>query len=397
MFFIRHPNLLREHLPGYAQETPQAQALLNKLIFAAPIHYHRTGYAFPRQWFSQIGSSKTSFYRLNDKYELFEPLGYWSSDLAMCWAPNPIVYELQSLSRYYRCRLYERKGKRERLAHQLPKSKCVGGVQLPLLVPVDVGALDHFITVGWHQMDAKRPELWYGYAAMLRAYATTEQAPGLLPVNYRQIPNGRVCGVGANVQNAHRDLRAALLNNCTDYDLVNAHFCILAQQPGYWPTIEEYVENTPEIRQFLMQTFGVSKKAVKDSLLALINGAGEDGELVTILGDKASAFFNYWWVVELRREIKALRKDLAPRKKIANVLMGIEHQLLRAATWDCDVLVPYFDGAVMARDYNTSAMEENVMNTTGYKIKIKKEKIQYEFPHRQKEREDWGNPVQEAA
>ena len=397
MFFIRHPNLLSEHLPGYANETPQAQALLAKLIFAAPIHYHRTGYAFPRQWFSQIGSSKTSFYRLNDKYELFEPLGYWASDLAMCWAPNPIIYELQSLSRYYRCRLYERTGKRDQLARDFKKTRTVGGLKLPSLVPVDVTALDHFAEHGWQRMDSEKPELWQGYAATLRTYTNTEQAPGLLPVDYRQIPNGRVCGVGTNPQNVHRDLRAALLNQCFDYDLVNAHFCILAQQPGYWPTIEDYVENTTEIRQFLMQTFGVSKKAVKDSLLALINGAGEDGELVNILGEKASAFFNYWWVVDLRREIKELRKQIAPRKKIANVLMGIEHELLRAATRDCDVLVPYFDGAVMAHDYETSAMEENVMNTTGYRIKIKKEKIRYEFPHRQKEREDWGNPVPQAA
>ncbi|WP_018949504.1 hypothetical protein [Thioalkalivibrio sp. ALMg11] len=357
MYYIHDPEYASDCLPGFKQE---AKHLLSKILFGAPLHYDIPGrYAFPRSFFKAEGHSKDTFYRINDRLNLFEPCG-GSYAGAFPWCETENAERLRE--EYPPAPLWENNRR------AVLKPQRVGGLSLPPAVAISTPAL--FIYDGWKSLEANNA-FWRSQANKIHRVSANTTKPGHLPTKYRQGQHGRVFGVGLNIQNQKKELRSALLAGQFNYDFQNAFFSIAAQL-GHYPAFAEYAEAPQAVRESLARELGCTPKSVKQALLALMNGATPYGPaLRDTLGASVWAFYNHAFVRRLRQDAKALRKDLGC-SVLGNRLMREEHRCLVAATEGVPISVPLFDGFATPQDLEPEWLESQINEKTGYTLKITK-------------------------
>ena len=102
-----------------------------------------------------------------------------------------------------------------------------------------------------------------------------------LPQCYREAQSGRLYSFyHANLQNAPKAIRHALLDGQYDYDIENCHFTLFSQlsnKYGYITNaINRYLKNKTKVRESLADAIGLADVIpIKESLLAIIYGARE--------------------------------------------------------------------------------------------------------------------------
>jgi Domain of unknown function (DUF3387) len=153
-----------------------------------------------------------------------------------------------------------------------------------------------------------------GYLERLRCRARAElPGRGYIAAEYEIADTGRLFEVGLGLQGAPRVIKRYALNGCYAYDIENCHPTIirdLARHAGArLLTLDDYVENKENRRKELAKRLRLTKRQVKDALIAMTYGSRRryDGiaDAVTAeLGPELAAKF--WadpYVSELQRDL----------------------------------------------------------------------------------------------
>ena len=233
-----------------------------------------------------------------------------------------------------------------------------------------------------------------------------------LPQRYREAPSGRLYSCDhANLQNAPRPIRHALLEGQYDYDIENCHFTLfsqLAYKYGYKATgINYYLRNKTKIRESLADALGLADVTpVKESLLAIIYGAKEtrywDAAIPKNLGQQGAELFFALPVVEAiikdveigteiiienqpvnqRGNIKnAMGKNIhsseRSAKVMAHLLQGIEAKILQIARgmFASKISLLQHDGFTCYEKIDRKRLEAAIKKELGYVVKYSEKKL----------------------
>lgn len=243
---------------------------------------------------------------------------------------------------------------------------------------------------------------------------------GLLVLQYRESPSGRLYGIsgvmnGLHLQNVNRLVRFAALHDMWDYDIGNCHFAMfkhLANSHGFaCPTVQDYLDHKDEIRKSLCGEIGCTIDQLKECFLAMLNGAGLYGKdieaIPDILGrgsDALHRFTRHDWIRALRKELdkggnvilaewpnknrgmlinaagKAISSDTSKGQKIAHLAQGLEALALRAmigAMPDISMLaLLQHDGFTSRTKLDPAALRAAVARETGIEVTVEEKLVQ---------------------
>lgn len=247
---------------------------------------------------------------------------------------------------------------------------------------------------------------------ILRAADTAVMKRGQAEITYIEHESGRLYTDGGFVQCAIRETRAAAFRGCFDYDVSNCHYSLLSQlarRCGHeTPAIDDYLLRKSAIRDQLAADLGVSVKAIKSCLIALIYGASRRVNvyfkgnketrpaILRYMGspEKARALFDHRLFAALLADIRRVRKpviDSMPRNRgrlinpfgkgidskeseelLAHILQGAEaailHVVIRLAGESICLLM--HDGWVSREPLNIPQIVDAIRAETGFDVEI---------------------------
>ena len=259
---------------------------------------------------------------------------------------------------------------------------------------------------------------WLHYHALvpldliLRAADTAAMKRGQAEITYIEHESGRLYTDGGFVQCAIRETRAAAFRGCFDYDVSNCHYSLLSQLARRCgqstPAIDDYLLRKSAIRDQLAADLGVSVKAIKSCLIALIYGASRRVNvywkgnkqtrpaILRYMGspDKARALFDHPLFAALLADIRRVRKPVIdsmsrnrkrlinpfgkgieskePEELLAHILQGAEaavlHVVIRLAGESICLLM--HDGWVSRESLNIPQIVDAIRAETGFDVEI---------------------------
>ncbi|MFK5987157.1 MAG: hypothetical protein QM479_17240 [Pseudomonadota bacterium] len=135
---------------------------------------------------------------------------------------------------------------------------------------------------------------------------------------YSYSDSGRLYAKNINLQNAPKIVRDAFLDGCYNHDFDNCHysiFCQLAERVGYQcPAIKHYIAHKTEVREKLSIDIGISIKAVKTALLAIMYGSKatqwHEAAIPRLIGERAPALYEHQIFKGISEEIQIARKKI---------------------------------------------------------------------------------------
>jgi len=233
-----------------------------------------------------------------------------------------------------------------------------------------------------------------------------------LPQCYREAQSGRLYSFyHANLQNAPKAIRHALLDGQYDYDIENCHFTLfsqLAYKYGYKTTaINHYLKNKTKVRKSLADAIGLADVTpVKESLLAIIYGARESSywkaAIPKYLGQqRAELFFALPIVKDIFKDVeigtaiiienqpvnqrgniknamnKIIHCSSKPAKIMAHLLQGIEARILQIARrmYASKISLLQHDGFTCYEKIDRKALEAAVKKELGYDVKYSETRL----------------------
>ena len=233
-----------------------------------------------------------------------------------------------------------------------------------------------------------------------------------LPQCYREAQSGRLYSFyHANLQNAPKAIRHALLDGQYDYDIENCHFTLfsqLAYKYGYKTTaINHYLNNKTKVRGSLAAAIGLADVTpVKESLLAIIYGARESSywkaAIPKYLGQqRAELFFALPIVKDIFKDVeigtaiiienqpvnqrgniknamnKIIHCSSKPAKIMAHLLQGIEARILQIARrmYASKISLLQHDGFTCYEKIDRKALEAAVKKELGYDVKYSESRL----------------------
>ena len=233
-----------------------------------------------------------------------------------------------------------------------------------------------------------------------------------LPQCYREAQSGRLYSFyHANLQNAPKPIRHALLDGQYDYDIENCHFTLfsqLAYKYGYKTTaINHYLNNKTKVRKSLADAIGLADVTpVKESLLAIIYGARESSywkaAIPKYLGQqRAELFFALPIVKDILQDVeigtaiiienqvvnqrgniknvmdKIIHCSCKSAKVMAHLLQGIEARILQIARrmYASKISLLQHDGFTCYEKIDRKALEATVEKELGYDVKYSETRL----------------------
>jgi hypothetical protein len=233
-----------------------------------------------------------------------------------------------------------------------------------------------------------------------------------LPQCYREAPSGRLYSFyHANLQNAPKPIRHALLDGQYDYDIENCHFSLLSQlakRCGYETNaIDYYLSHKTQVRESLTSAIGFTDiTPVKESLLAMIYGAKKStywkAAIPKYLGqERAELFYTLPIVKSIFQDIEiattliiehqpvnqrgniknAMGKNIhiscEPPKIMAHLLQGIEARILQIARkmFAGKISLLQHDGFTCYEKIDRKALEVAIKKELGYDVKYSEERL----------------------
>ncbi len=233
-----------------------------------------------------------------------------------------------------------------------------------------------------------------------------------LPQCYREAQSGRLYSFyHANLQNAPKAIRHALLDGQYDYDIENCHFTLfsqLANKYGYITNaINHYLKNKTKVRESLADAIGLADVTpVKESLLAIIYGARESSywkaAIPKYLGQQmAELFFALPLVKEILKDVeigtaiiienqvvnqrgniknamdKIIHCSGKSAKIMAHLLQGIEARILQIARrmFASKISLLQHDGFTCYEKIDRKALETTVKKELGYDVKYSETRL----------------------
>ena len=392
MRYVKDIEFLKHHLVGFDKERKDVQEKICKLLF----HGHRkhnldpTAYVLNKEFITKhVGMKMDTFYRINEKYELFEFEKYYQRGSARkMWTTQKYKTLLKDLCKSKTKQVMTVGGKSGRIRNipeSLPKSDfiTVGGMKVKSKLELDMDALEHYMDTCENPSKLERARALYLFASDVRT------GEGVLVQDFKVGSTGRVTGRSYSLQYVDRDIRDAALNGMYDYDLVNCHYAILAQN-GLFPAIQHYVDNAKEVRESLAEQFGITYDQAKQLMIALGNGAGrgKKGPIAKIIGEGyVDSFFQIPLVKSIHQEalesvntIYTPNSPFAPKISLYSAhqyVTPIEAMILEGLTDGEVVTLPMFDGFISPNALDTDELEAMMPERFNVRTKIKRRKIDY--------------------
>jgi hypothetical protein len=198
------------------------------------------------------------------------------------------------------------------------------GVNCATTVPINQAELERYIEV------CQDPE-YREEAMQWLSLSRNTLCPGHIPVQYIQVPSGRIYEDTFAMQSMSRSVRQAALSGLHDYDISNCHFAILSQWASrkglVTPRVNHYLDNKKSVREAIANACYADVNDVKRALISLLYGAvprGKSGmtsikqeysfglsSLESTLGRAQAHYFAQLPVVgEMVEEIEVTRKKL---------------------------------------------------------------------------------------
>lgn len=355
---------LEHNLDGFADLNPRSKRFAALILFSRNNRHsiYKNAYSFNRAWLSSktVGADNRRFERVNSKLGLFWTNGSFSvGEYSKPWwltekARDVIVG----------------------FAMQCDPKDLMQNTSTSE-IPLDLDAVKEYM------MDSGTGMEEITECSLLIAAAEDGQ---LLNIEYNQLPCGRKVAIGSyTIQHMPKWLRNIALSGWYDIDFRNCHYTI-ASTYGDFPTINEYVENTEQIREMLAMDCGVSKDSVKKAMLSKIYGAkNSTSEYCAVgeyLGKAAESFINHWFIKSLDGDIKRLVPILLEEaeknpwilgkdaSKCAQVLMHDESRMLDIATSNVDDAILMFDGFMTQEKQDIQKIQSSIRKLTGIPIEV---------------------------
>lgn len=248
---------------------------------------------------------------------------------------------------------------------------------------------------------------------VLRQADTLAVGRGKAEIIYIEHESGRLYTDGGFIQTAIRETRAAAFSGCFDYDVENCHYALLSQLAARCgqstPAIDDYLLRKSAIRAGLAADLGVSVKAIKQCLVALIYGASRRinvyyskskevrPAILRYMGspEKALALIEHPVFAALHKDIQRVRKPVIEsmprnRKRIVNpfgktsadakepaellshILQGAEAQVLHTVIRQVGehLVLLMHDGWVSKVQLDRSALVAKIQEETGFVVGI---------------------------
>lgn len=392
MRYVRDIELLEANLDGFSDERKDVQEKVCRLLF----HGHRkhnldpTAYVLNKEFITKsVGMNMPTFYKINKKYGFFEFEKYYQRGSARkMWTTRKYKDLLKELCKSRTKQVVttqEKSGRLRVIPESLPKSDIitVGGMKVNSKLELDMEALEHYMDHCEDSAKLERARALYLFASNL---STGE---GVFLQDFKIGSTGRVVGSNYSLQFVDRDIRDAALNGMYDYDLVNCHYAILAQN-GMFPSIQHYVDNAREVRESLAEQFNITYDDAKKLMISLGNGAGrgKQGPIAKIIGeDYVETFFQiplvksiYLEALESVNTIFSSNNPLAPKISLYSAhqyVTPIEATILEGLTGGEVIALPMFDGFVSPNALDTEELEAMMPKRFNVKTKIKRRKIDY--------------------
>lgn len=198
------------------------------------------------------------------------------------------------------------------------------GVNCATTVPINQAELERYIEA------CQDPE-YREEAMQWLSLSRNTLCPGHVPVQYVQVPSGRIYEDSFAMQSMSRSVRQAALSGLHDYDISNCHFAILSQWAAReglaTPRIDHYLANKKSMREEIAKACYADVNDLKTALISLLYGAvprGKSGmtsikqeysfglsSLESTLGRAQAHYFAQLPVVrEMVEEIEVTRKKL---------------------------------------------------------------------------------------
>lgn len=352
----------------YSKERIEVRNFIEKLLLEAPQHTkYRECKSISRAWLKEVGVSQNTFYKVNQKYNLFE-VAY---DGSYCEGKYSKAYSLTMNHKNLLSELIES-------VSIVDPSIVKDNPRIPNKVILNAESLKSYLKVTNSDVD-----FIYGSKLFL------EQAlEGHVSLIYKRLETGRIQGLSINLQQCPKNARRASLRGFYDFDIVNSHPTILSQQGAYF-ALQHYVDNTSQVREELSKALNIAIPTLKQALLAVVYGASlseKRGEaLIDLLGYEVFKEFSEQPLVkEIASESKKagsqLLKNLGIKgkssaKSRSMAVQSEEAKILDTIIYNTDIKVPIFDGWISEIDYNVNELQDLILDNTGYKVKIKCDRL----------------------
>jgi hypothetical protein len=234
---------------------------------------------------------------------------------------------------------------------------------------------------------------------------------GYVMHRYAQSRSGRLYGVGVTLQNAPTLIKQAALAGQWEYDFSNCHFTILDQMAarfGYdCMATRYYLANKRSIRQSIAEQAGIEVEQAKVCLLATLYGARaslsrENAIPEEIGADAAARLYRIEQFMAIKADIQSARqtilagwprtrngrlvnafKKAIPRtakaeERLAHLIQGVEAQALKTVIdmHPDQICLVQHDGWASPDRLDAKAIEEAVLEATGYRLDLEEERIQ---------------------
>jgi hypothetical protein len=215
----------------------------------------------------------------------------------------------------------------------------------------------------------------------------TQWVYGAIKQKYKQIPCGRVVNTSVfNMQTFPREARKIAFSGYKNYDFKNCHYTI-ANSFGNFPSINNYVQNTEEIREQISLDIGSDKNDVKVALLALLYGTKrlpyKFSALYEIFKSRelAGRFLEHKIVKGLFNDLDRLIPllvDLADKEgyignrfsRASQYIMNIESKMFLSILDRYKIVLPLHDGFITDEQVDVRGEEKRLKDDFGFEIKI---------------------------
>lgn len=376
---------LREQIPELHKINDKSLNFLIKIIFLTRSSHRKGDGArfFTRDYFEKLGRTYKTFTNLNKQLEIFVSDGVYFFAGSKNYVPEakawyltdewiPLIRGLREMTTEGDCVDIQAIGLDEavdfshpNLVTRLtfdPKLLADESDKLPMNNPIAI-EIDKLLITQWMY--------------------------GIIKQVYKQIPCGRVVNTSPfNMQTFPRDARKIAFLGYYNYDFKNCHYSIV-NSFGDFPYINNYVQNTNEVREEIAQDIGADSGDVKVALLALLYGTRRlpytFSALYEIFRDKelAGRFLEHRIVKELFDDLDRLIPllvDLADEKgykgnkfsRASQYIMNIESQMFLHILDKHKIDLPLHDGFITKEEINIEKEEEIIKNKFGIDIKIDK-------------------------
>ena len=275
----------------------------------------------------------------------------------------------------------------------------------------DSGMVPHDLVTEFPPRDSIE-RLAQAAAQVIRMAKTDVAGHGFVAHRYVQAASGRLYAKGINLQTAPSLIKQAALAGLWEYDFSNCHFTLLAQMAarhGYQcEAIAHYLNHKKATRQAIAAKAGITEAQAKLCLLAVMYGARasewHENAIPEAIGQEAAARLLQVEqfkaisadVAQARKTIlkhwprrtsngrltndfgRAIDDKASPAERLAHLLQGVEAKALKAAIdlYPRHICLVQHDGFAAAAMLDCSAIEQAVLEATGYRLELEEKQIQ---------------------